>query len=112
MRAGGSPPATPTSRMLLTVCWKPFNEGRGFTPGDTLSKWVDNVRGGCTFNEGRGFTPGDTVEDQRRPQRVVIRRSMRAGGSPPATRERCEVFTVRHRRSMRAGGSPPATPVC
>ena len=37
MRAGGSPPATP-QRILPGVNSRfAFNEGRGFTPGDTLS---------------------------------------------------------------------------
>ena len=41
-----------------------------------------------SFNEGRGFTPGDTVMGT-----IVVAasgtRSMRAGGSPPATLSAC-----------------------
>ena len=36
------------------------------------------------FNEGRGFTPGDT-RGAHALTAVVAQRSMRAGGSPPAT---------------------------
>ena len=84
MRAGGSPPATPGAlRTSSATVPKPFNEGRGFTPGDTPA--ARSLTGLLrVFNEGRGFTPGDTIKDIV----VAIKNaicSMRAGGSPPAT---------------------------
>ena len=62
MRAGGSPPATherfePGSATIDTT----FNEGRGFTPGDTGAVTSLPAPHESPFNEGRGFTPGDTV---------------------------------------------------
>ena len=84
MRAGGSPPATPYRHTLPSKLGNPFNEGRGFTPGDTRNRVSQRVVVG-SFNEGRGFTPGDTYEvRETRGGRYL--RSMRAGGSPPATR--------------------------
>ena len=38
-----------------------FNEGRGFTPGDTCRCEQGHPLQLDAFNEGRGFTPGDTV---------------------------------------------------
>ena len=38
------------------------------------------------FNEGRGFTPGDTTDSPTPLYSHGLARSMRAGGSPPATR--------------------------
>ena len=45
--------------MRATTIEQSFNEGRGFTPGDTgtATTTADSKR---AFNEGRGFTPGDT----------------------------------------------------
>ena len=37
-----------------------FNEGRGFTPGDTPPGARCHTPDCTPFNEGRGFTPGDT----------------------------------------------------
>ncbi len=39
---------------------KPFNEGRGLTPGDTSQPRKRPVSRRSPFNEGRGLTPGDT----------------------------------------------------
>ena len=84
MWVGDSPTATqPTEGRTKTRPVDTFNEDRGLTPGDTVGLQCTQ----ChlpTFNEGRGFTPGDT-----NPQRFVnvarSYRSMRVGGSPPAT---------------------------
>ena len=61
MRAGGSPPATPYRIVTLVVGeLRTFNEGRGFTPGDTTRSLCSTGTTPSAFNEGRGFTPGDT----------------------------------------------------
>ena len=65
MRAGGSPPATPRLQPRRGATpYGSFNEGRGFTPGDTSTTVImcDSTLRIAPFNEGRGFTPGDTSQ--------------------------------------------------
>ena len=61
MRAGGSPPATHVGPEPTPPPTRSFNEGRGFTPGDTIALVSSRLGRTRSFNEGRGFTPGDTV---------------------------------------------------
>ena len=79
-------------------------------PHHQYSVSTRSPRGSQTLNEGRGPTPGDT-RDHLVTHRVQRRRSTKAGGRPPATRDPVgRAFGVVNPRSTKAGGRPPATP--
>ena len=85
MWVGDSPTATqPTEGRTKLDRWTRSMRAGGSPPATLDASYADPTRRWCPFNEGRGFTPGDTSVSEQG-WSGVGERSMRAGGSPPAT---------------------------